>query len=66
MEFDIGANGGFNGDTTRVDGFGLPIAMHLHSHDGSDIVVGEDYSVFQESRSALFQQFVNVVPAPLG
>jgi len=53
-----------NADTSRVDAFGLPLAIHLHNSDGSDTVVGEDDQVFSESRTALFQQFENSVPAP--
>ncbi|HUN30549.1 MAG TPA: carbohydrate-binding protein [Trebonia sp.] len=52
-----------NADTSRVDAFGLPLAIHLHNSDGSDTVVGEDDQVFAESRTALFQQFENSVPA---
>jgi Carbohydrate binding module (family 6)/Beta-1,3-glucanase len=52
-----------NADTSRVDAFGLPLAIHLHNSDGSDTVVGEDDQVFAESRSALFTQFENAVPA---
>ncbi len=51
-----------NADTSRVDAFGLPLAIHLHNSDGSDVVVGEDDQVFAESRTALFQQFENYVP----
>jgi len=53
-----------NADTSRVDAFRLPLAIHLHNSDGSDVVVGEDDQVFSESRTALFQQFENSVPAP--
>jgi hypothetical protein len=52
-----------NADTSRVDAFRLPLAIHLHNSDGSDTVVGEDDQVFSESRTALFQQFENAVPA---
>jgi hypothetical protein len=52
-----------NADTSRVDAFRLPLAIHLHNSDGSDVVVGEDDQVFSESRTALFQQFENAVPA---
>jgi uncharacterized protein involved in high-affinity Fe2+ transport len=52
-----------NADTSRVDAFGLPLAIHLHNSDGSDVVVGEDDQVFSETRTALFQQFENYVPA---
>ena len=52
-----------NADTSRVDAFGLPLAIHLHNSDGTDTVVGENDSVFAESRTALFTQFENFVPA---
>jgi uncharacterized protein involved in high-affinity Fe2+ transport len=52
-----------NADTSRVDAWGLPLAIHLHNSDGSDTVVGEDDQIFSESRSAVFQQFENSVPA---
>jgi hypothetical protein len=52
-----------NADTSRVDAFGLPLAIHLHNSDGTDTVVGEDDQVFSESRTALFTQFENAVPA---
>jgi hypothetical protein len=52
-----------NADTSRVDAFRLPLAIHLHNSDGTDTVVGEDDQVFSESRTALFTQFENSVPA---
>jgi hypothetical protein len=52
-----------NADTSRVDAWGLPLAIHLHNSDGSDVVVGEDDQIFSESRTAVFQQFENSVPA---
>jgi hypothetical protein len=52
-----------NADTSRVDAFGLPLAIHLHNSNNTDTVVGEDDQVFSESRSALFTQFENFVPA---
>lgn len=53
-----------NADTSRVDAFGLPLAIHLHNSDNTDTVAGEDYQVFSESRASLFQQFEDSVPAP--
>jgi hypothetical protein len=53
-----------NADTSRVDAFGLPLVVHLHNSDGTNTVVGEDYQVFSESRSSLFRQFKDSVPAP--
>jgi hypothetical protein len=61
IEFTVGASV-FNGNTTRVDAFGLKIAMRLHSHDGNDVQVGENQATFAESRTATFQRFVNAVP----
>jgi len=52
-----------NADTSRVDAFGLPLVIHLHNANNTDTVAGEDYGVFSESRSALFTQFKNAVPA---
>jgi hypothetical protein len=62
IEFTVGASV-FNGNTTRVDGFSLKLAMRLHSHDGNDVSVGEDQATFAESRTATFQRFQNEVPA---
>jgi hypothetical protein len=62
IEFTVGT-GVFNGNTTRVDAFGLKIAMRLHSHDGTDQQVGEDYRTFTEDRAATFQRFAAAVPA---
>ncbi|AGL17043.1 beta-1,3-glucanase family protein [Actinoplanes sp. N902-109] len=61
IEFTVGPDQ-FNGNTTRVDAFGLKLAMRLHSHDGSDVQVGEDQATFAESRDATFQRFQNEVP----
>jgi hypothetical protein len=61
IEFTVG-NGVFNGNTTRVDAFGLKIAMRLHSHDGNDVQVGEDYQTFTEDRAVTFQKFSNETP----
>jgi hypothetical protein len=53
----------FNGNTTRVDAFGLKIAMRLHCADGFDVAVGENLATFQESRTATFNRFKAAVPA---
>ncbi|HET9894176.1 MAG TPA: beta-1,3-glucanase family protein [Streptosporangiaceae bacterium] len=62
IEFTVGASS-INVDTTRVDRFGLKLALLLHGHDGSNQEVGENYATFQESRSATFQRFEDFVPA---
>jgi riboflavin synthase alpha subunit len=61
IEFTVGA-AVFNGNTTRVDGFALKLAMRLHGHDGSDVEVGENYATFQETRAATFARFQSTVP----
>jgi hypothetical protein len=62
IEHTIGATQ-YNGNTTRVDAFGIKIAMHLHCADGYDVAVGEDYQTFQEDRAVTFQKFIDAVPA---
>ena len=52
----------YNGNTTRVDAFGLKIAMRLHCADGWDEAVGETYGTFAETRAATFQAFLDFVP----
>ena len=63
IEFTVGASS-INVDTTRVDRFGLKLALLLHGHDGSNQEVGENYATFRESRSATFHRFRNFVPRP--
>jgi hypothetical protein len=61
IEFTVGADQ-FNGNTTRVDAFGIKLAMRLRSHDGNDVQVGEDQATFAEDRAVTFQKFQNEVP----
>jgi hypothetical protein len=61
IEFTIGPND-FNGNTTRVDAFGLKLAMRLHADDGYDVSVGENPSLFTETRSVTLQRFVDAMP----
>ena len=61
IEHTIGATQ-YNGNTTRVDAFGLKIAMRLHCADGYDVAVGEDYATFLEDRAVTFQKFIDEVP----
>jgi hypothetical protein len=62
IEFTVGPDV-FNGNTTRVDAFGLKLAMRLHAHDGYDVRVGENQATFAEDRAVTFQKFVDAVPA---
>jgi hypothetical protein len=52
----------YNGNTTRVDAFGLKIAMRLHCADGFEQTVGENYATFLEDRAATFQSFIDEAP----
>lgn len=61
IEHTIGATQ-YNGNTTRVDAFGIKIAMRLHCADGFDVAVGENYATFQEDRAVTFQRFIDAVP----
>ncbi|MGA3010127.1 MAG: fibronectin type III domain-containing protein [Terracidiphilus sp.] len=68
IEYTIGTTGTagvyfFNGDTTRVDAFGVKLAMQLTCGDGTNIAVGENAAAFAENRAATFQHFIDAVPA---
>jgi hypothetical protein len=62
IEFTVGSNV-FNGNTTRVDAFGLKLAMRLHARDGYDVQVGENQATFAEDRATTFQRFRDAVPS---
>jgi beta-glucanase (GH16 family) len=62
IEFTVGTSF-INVDTTRVDRFGLKLALLAHSHSGSTQEVGEDYATFKESRAETFARFKAFVPA---
>jgi hypothetical protein len=50
-------------NTTRVAGFGLKLAIQLHSSSGQVQTVGETEAVFAQSREATFQSYRDSVPA---
>jgi trimeric autotransporter adhesin len=62
LEYTIGPTQ-FNGNTTRVDAFGIKLAMRLHCADGFEATVGENPATFAEDRTATFARFVAAVPA---
>lgn len=62
LEYTIGP-AQFNGNTTRVDAFGIKLAMRLHCADGFEATVGENPATFAEDRTATFQRFIDAVPA---
>jgi Beta-1,3-glucanase len=61
LEHTIGA-AQYNGNTTRVDAFGLKLAMRLRCADGFEATVGEDYATFAQSREQTFADFLASVP----
>lgn len=68
IEYTIGTTGTagvyfFNGDTTRVDAFGVKLAMQLTCGDGTNIAVGENAAAFAENRATTFQHYIDAVPA---
>ena len=72
IEFNIGRSSAsvpwnFNGDTTRVDAFGLKTAIHLHCNDSTtsptDVQRGEDYGTFLEDRSITFLKYQAETPS---
>jgi beta-galactosidase len=68
IEYTIGATGTpgvyfFNGDTTRVDAFGVKLAFNLTCTDGTNIAVGENSAAFSENRFTTFQRYLDAVPA---
>src|SRR5574338_1239149 len=63
VEYTIGNNPPrFNGNTTRVDAFGIKLALLLHNADGSEQIVGENAATFTEDRATTFERFINAVP----
>ena len=68
IEYNLGRSNAsqpwnFNGDTTRVDAFGLKLAIRLQCADGTDVARGEDYGTFLEDRALTFQKYMADVPA---
>jgi hypothetical protein len=51
------------GNTTRVDAYGLPLAIRLLCGDGTDAELGETYDVFYMGRDKFFAAYKAAVPA---
>ena len=51
-------------NTTRVDGFGLKLALKVHTGSSKESVVGETQDVFAQGRTATFQEFADNMPDP--
>jgi hypothetical protein len=67
IEFAFGTNTTgpeywINYDTTRVDAFGIKLALDLHVTTGPDHYVGESCPTFAEDRTATFASYVASVP----
>jgi len=62
IEFTVGSTS-MNVDTTRVDRFGLKLALLAHSDSGQTQEIGEDYATFKETRAATFARFEAFVPS---
>jgi hypothetical protein len=61
LEVNYGG-GSFNGNSTRVDGWRLPIAFRLHTSTGIDTIMGDEYETFFQTRQAKFDEYLNEVP----
>ena len=62
MEHTISATNWY-GNTTRVDAYGLPMAIRLVCDDGHDVKLGENYEVFYMGRDKFFEFYKASVPA---
>lgn len=61
MEHTI-TNNNWYGNTTRVDGYRLPLAMRLICGDGTDTMLGEIPAVFNMDRDQFFETYKEAVP----
>jgi hypothetical protein len=57
-----GGGASFLGNTTRVDGWRLPITFRIKTTDGKDTVMGDSYWLYYQSRESKFAEFINEVP----
>lgn len=55
---DDGGTYRFNGNSTRVDAFGLKTALRLRCDGGTDVARGEDYGTFLEDREVTFRKYL--------
>jgi hypothetical protein len=53
---------GWCGNTTRVDGFRLPITYRVHRTTGRDTIMGDAYWIYFQTRQSLFDEYINEVP----
>jgi len=57
-------SGGTNwlGNSTRVDGWRLPITFRIKTTNGRDTVMGDSYELFFQTRESKFAEYINEVP----
>ncbi len=55
--------GNWYGNTTRVDAYGIPMAIRLICDDGHDVKLGENYETFYMGREKFFEYYKASVPA---
>ena len=62
LEINGGPTGTWSGNSTRVDGWRLPIIFRVKTNDGKDTVMGDSYEMFFQSRESKFAEYINEVP----
>jgi Beta-1,3-glucanase len=62
LEINGSPTGTWSGNTTRVDGWRLPIIFRIKTNDGKDTIMGDYYEMFFQSRESKFAEFINEVP----
>jgi hypothetical protein len=59
---EVNYGGTWNGNSTRVDGWRLPITFRIKTTTGIDTVMGDSYELFFQSRKSKFDEYINEVP----
>jgi hypothetical protein len=62
IEQNLCGTNGWCGNTTRVDGWRLPITFRIHKTSGTDTIMGDAYWMFYQSRQSKFDEYLNEVP----
>jgi hypothetical protein len=62
IEFAGNGTTTWNGNTTRVDGWRLPITFRIHTSTGIDVTLGDAYEMFYQPRQTIFDEYVNENP----
>jgi hypothetical protein len=59
---ELNGSSSWNGNTTQVDGWRLPITFRIHSSTGSECILGSSYEMFYQTRQAHYDEYLNEVP----